>query len=301
MLTSIRLHQILLIGLALLVCLATAFERSTLKYILIGYVLLSVVSLVTRQIAKKRFSDATTSSTLELDFSDLINNRPWMVLFGFGLLQLSGLFVRGGAILYYFKYYCNDASLAPKFWVMGSFAAIAGMLLTKPLTRIFGKKLLMIGMNVGVAILTAAFLFLEPDQINIMFALQIAASFVGGPVPVLLWAMYADTADYSEWRNHRRATGLVFAAATFSQKMGCAVGAALTGFALDHYAYKQPIDGVEQMQSPETLQGLQMMMSLIPATFLVLAAGCLCFYNINQNLAKQIESDLVSRRMNNNR
>ena len=79
-----------------------------------------------------------------------------------------------------------------------------------------------------------------------MFAAHIAASFIGGPSPVVLWAMYADAADYSEWRNHRRATGLVFSAATFSQKMGCAVGAAMTGFALDFYRYAQPIEGVDQ-------------------------------------------------------
>ncbi|EMI42800.1 MFS transporter [Rhodopirellula sp. SWK7] len=295
-LTSLRLHQILLGGLALLACLATAFSVETLIPIVIGYVVLSIVSLIVRAVARRRFSQTTETSTFELDFNDLLSNRPWMVLFVFGLLQLSGLFIRGGAILYYFKYYCGDASIAPTFWVSGSFAAIAGMLLTKPLTRIFGKKVLMIGMNAGVALLTAAFVFLEPDQINMMIALQVAASFVGGPIPVLLWAMYADTADYSEWRSSRRATGLVFAAATFSQKMGCAVGAAMTGFALDFYQYAQPLDGVDQIQSDTTLQGLRMMMSLIPAAFLLLSAGCLFFYNIDKRLTEQIEFDLQARK-----
>ncbi len=295
-LTSLRVHQVMLGGLALLACLATAFSTDTLLPILGGYVFFSLVSLAVRQVALHRFDDVTEASTLEMDFNDLISNRPWMVLFGFGLLQLSGLFVRGGAILYYFKYYCGDASLAPMFWVLGSFAAIAGMLLTKPLTRIFGKKNLMIGMNAGVAVLTACFLFLEPDQIKTMFALQIAASFIGGPVPVLLWAMYADTADYSEWRGGRRATGLVFAAATFSQKMGCAVGAAMTGFALDYYGYLQPLLGVEQSQTTTTLAGLRMMMSVIPAVFLLSAAACLLLYNINQTLSEQIERELQARR-----
>ena len=107
--------------------------------------------------------------------------------------------------------------------------------------------------------------------------------------------MYADAADYSEWRNHRRATGLVFSAATFSQKMGCAVGAAMTGFALDYYQYAQPIDGVDQAQSETTLYGLRMMMSLIPAGFFVAAAVCLMFYQINEKLLHQIESDLKVR------
>jgi GPH family glycoside/pentoside/hexuronide:cation symporter len=205
------------------------------------------------------------------------------------------MFVRGGAILYYFKYYAGDAGYAPAFWVSGSVAAIVGMLLTKQMTAMFGKKMLMIYMNVGVAMCTAAFLFIKPDQVPLMFAFHIAASFIGGPSPVVLWAMYADAADYSEWKNDRRATGLVFSAATFSQKMGCAVGAAMTGFALDLYQYAPPLDGVEQIQSETTLTGLKMMMSLIPAAFLLAAAVCLAFYQINEKVLRQIETDLRSR------
>lgn len=295
-LTSLGLHQIVLLGLMLLASLATAFDPAIFVRIVGAYVVLSFLSLAIRRYGRFHFADVIDDSTFENDFRDLLSNRPWMVLFGFGLLQLTGLFIRGGAILYYFKYYCGDADLAPTFWVLGSVAAIVGMLLTKPMTRWFGKKRLMIAMNASVAAITAAFIFLGPDQYNAMLALHAVASFVGGPIPVLLWAMYADTADYSEWKSHRRATGLVFAAATFSQKMGCAVGAAMTGFALDFYQYAQPVSGVDQVQSNVTLQGLCMMMSVIPAFFLIAAAGCLCLYNIDQNLEQQIEADLRIRK-----
>lgn len=294
--TSLKLHQILLVGLALLSLLATGFSLDTMPWIVGGYVVLSVVTLTVRAIAQSKMKDDGEQSTFELDFHDLLSNRPWMVLFGFGLMQLIGAFIRGGAILYYFKYYHGDSAIVSSFLVAGSFAAIVGMLLTKKLTSIFGKKRLMIYMNVGVALTTAGFIFLEPEQVAWMFALHIAASFIGGPSPVLLWAMYADAADYSEWKTHRRATGLVFSAATFSQKMGCAVGAAMTGFALDFYEYVPPVDGSDQPQSETTLGGLCMMMSLIPATFFLLAAVCLLFYNISEPVLRQIESDLQDRK-----
>lgn len=293
--TSIKLHQIMLIGLALLIALSTAFDPAALPWIAGSYVALSLVMLGVRAVSLKSDDQATEQSTFELDFNDLLQNRPWMVLFGFGLFQLMGAFVRGGAILYYFKYYVGDAGHAPAFWVSGSIAAIVGMLLTKHLTALFGKKMLMIYMNVGTAICMAAFLFIRPDQVPLMFAAHIAGSFIGGPSPVVLWAMYADAADYSEWRNNRRATGLVFSAATFSQKMGCAVGAAMTGFALDFYRYTPPIDGVDQAQTEVTLTGLKMMMSMIPAGFYLAAAVCLVFYQINETVLRQIESDLRSR------
>jgi len=141
--------------------------------------------------------------------------------------------------------------------------------------------MLMIYMNIGVAFTTAAFFLLNPDDTFWMFALYITSAFIGGPSPVLLWSMYADTADYSEWRTRRRATGLVFSAATFSQKMGCAVGAAMTGFSLEFFQYAEPVNGVEQVQAAVTLNGLCMMMSLIPAGFFIAAAVCLTLYNIS--------------------
>lgn len=298
LLTSTKLHQVIIGGLSLLALLATQFSLAVLPWIVVVYVLLSLAGLLLKFLNQASVSAEVDvpQSTLELDFNDLLANRPWMVLFGFGLFQLMGAFVRGGAILYYFKYYCNNEGVVSSFFVAGSIAAIAGMLLTKKLTSIFGKKMLMIYMNVGVAVLTSAFFLLEPDDTSWMFALYIASSFIGGPSPVLLWSMYADTADYSEWRTRRRATGLVFSAATFSQKMGCAVGAAMTGFALEFFQYAEPVDGVEQVQSAVTLNGLCMMMSLIPAGFFLAAAICLAFYSISDRVLREIECDLQVRK-----
>jgi GPH family glycoside/pentoside/hexuronide:cation symporter len=179
------------------------------------------------------------------------------------------------------------------FLVSASVAAIIGMLLTRRMAGIFGKKMLMIYMNVGTALCMLPFLVLTPDQIKLMYVFNILGAFISGPSPVLLWAMYADVADYSEWKNGRRATGLIFSAATFSQKMGCAVGSAMTGFALNYYQYAPPLEGADQPQSEVTLNGLCMMMSAIPAAFLGMAAVCMLFYNIDQDLIHQIESDLA--------
>jgi GPH family glycoside/pentoside/hexuronide:cation symporter len=297
-LTSTTLHQVVLVSVAVLSALASGFALEVCGWVAAVYIVLSLLLLVVRRWALSHYASVSQESSFQNDFHDLLKNRPWMALFGFGLLQLMGLFIRGGAILYYFKYYCQQADRASLFLVLGSVAAIFGMLLTKHLTAIFGKKTLMVLVNVLVAILTAAFVFLNPENIYWMFALHLCASFIGGPSPVLLWAMYADAADYSHWKNGRRATGLVFSAATFAQKMGCAVGAATVGFALDFFEYLPPIDGTDQPQSDYTLWGLCLMMSLIPAAFLFLGASCLAFYNISEPMLQKIEADLANRKAN---
>jgi len=129
-----------------------------------------------------------------------------------------------------------------------------------------------------------------------MYALNTTAAFITGPIPVLLWAMYADAADYSEWKTGRRATGLVFSAATFSQKMGGAVGAAVPGWALAAYRFQPPVAGVRQEQSAETIHGIILTMSLIPALLLVGAIVAMLFYNLSSSLLREIETDLATRK-----
>lgn len=229
------------------------------------------------------------------DVKDLFSNRPWLVLLFVGLFQILSDWTRGSATAYYFTYYV-DSSFG-WFLAAGTIAGILGMLLTKPLTQAFGKKNLLIWMNVAKAVLTACFFFLSSDQVELMYAINIAAAFVTGPIPILLWAMYADVADYSEWKNKRRATGLVFSAATFSQKMGGALGAAVPGWTLAYYSFKAPIDGVAQTQSPETIYGITLMMSLFPAFFLLGAVLALVFYNLDDSTLKEIEEELKRRKI----
>ena len=237
-----------------------------------------------------------TNNNIKNDFADLIRNRAWVVLLVVGLLQILAGWTRGSAIAFYFTYYVEQQF--GFFLVCGTIASILGMLLTGVLTKAFGRKRLMIGMNLAVGLLTAIFFFLRSDQVMLMYAINIALSFAGGPIPVLLWAMYADSADYSEWKNNRRATGLVFSAATFSQKMGGAIGAAIPGFLLAFYSFQPPVDKVQQAQSDETIFGIALMMSLIPAFFFILASASLLFYNLDEATLETIEKDLKQRKTN---
>ena len=228
------------------------------------------------------------------DVKDLLGNRPWLVLVFVGMFQILSDWTRGTATGYYFKYYVEQDF--GQFLAAGTVAAILGMLTTRYLVSIFGKKWLLILMNLAKAVLTAAFFLLDSSQVTLMYGIHILSAFVTGPIPIVLWAMYADVADYSEWKTGRRATGLIFAAATFSQKLGSAVGSAVPGWALGYYGFKEPIDNQIQQQSPETISGIINMMSLMPAGFLFFAIVALLVYNLDQSMVQQIESDLEQRK-----
>jgi GPH family glycoside/pentoside/hexuronide:cation symporter len=129
-----------------------------------------------------------------------------------------------------------------------------------------------------------------PKEIIWMFALNILISIALGFKPPITWAMYADVADYNEWKNGRRATGMTFAATTFSQKLGSAGGSALMLSVLAAMGYQ-----AGQMQAGASLNSIVYMQTLIPGLFALLTAVSLIFYNLSDAKVEMIQRELKER------
>ncbi len=229
-------------------------------------------------------------SSLKNDLKDLLANKPWMILLVMGIFTLGYVIIRMGTIMYYFKYYIGNELLASAFMVVGTVAVIAGTASTQYLSKIFGKKKLYLIVMALSSVLTILFYYVPKDQIIMIFTVHILISLVMAPQAPLLWAMYADTADYSQWKNGRRATGLVFSAATFSQKFGMAIGGGLAGWLLSLFNFEPNV-----AQSPETITGIKLMMSYIPAGATIIAAIAALFYPLDDTTMEKIEDDLQKR------
>jgi len=142
------------------------------------------------------------------------------------------------------------------------------------------------------SVLTVSFYFLRPQDVVAMFVLQILCNLIMGPTTALVYAMYADASDYSEWKTGRRSTGLVFAASSFAQKMGWTVGGAATGLILAGFGYQAAVP-----QTAEALTGLKLLVSFIPAGGSILATILPFFYSLDDKRMKQIEKELAERRL----
>ena len=206
----------------------------------------------------------------------MVTNVPWLVLFVLGIATLSYVSIRNGCFTYYFKYYVGKQTvlgmnltandMLGAFLVVGLLASLFGTSLVAPVAQRIGKRqLYMIMMGIS-SVITISFYFLRPEDVIAMFVLQILANLIMGPTTALVYAMYADASDYSEWKTGRRSTGLVFAASSFAQKMGWTVGGAVTGLILAGFGYQAEIK-----QTAETLTGLKLLVSFIPAVGSVLA------------------------------
>jgi GPH family glycoside/pentoside/hexuronide:cation symporter len=228
---------------------------------------------------------------LRQDLADLLANRPWRVLFGVGVFVVASGFVRGSAAAYYFKYCVHREGLLGWFLVSGGVAAIAGVAATGAATRALGKRALYRGVLVAAAALTTVFYWVPGGCVWLLFVLNALIAFVLGPSAPLLWAMYADAADHSEWRTGRRATGLVFAAAIFALKLGAALGGWGLGELLEAFGYLP-----NTAQTPLALAGIRLVMSAIPGALLLVAAGTLWFYELDEPLVRRIERELAAAR-----
>jgi GPH family glycoside/pentoside/hexuronide:cation symporter len=230
-------------------------------------------------------------SDVKRDILDLMANRPWMVLFVLALVIMVTITLRTTTSAYYFKYVVGRPELMASFVPTYMVAAAIGAACTPLLTRFVDKKLLMIVLMSATALLSSAFFFIPPERVDLMFALQAGLGLVLGPKSPLAFSMYADTADYNEWRTGRRATAMTFAAATFSQKLGTAVAVAVIGSIFTSLGYV-----ANATQSAGSQQGIVWLMSFIPGAFAFLAVVCMFFYNLDGKRLAQIQAELLARK-----
>jgi sugar (glycoside-pentoside-hexuronide) transporter len=223
-------------------------------------------------------------SDIRRDFADLGRNGPWVAMFFLTILLFVTLALRGGVMLYYFKYYVGREDFFSVFNVLGTGATIVGVLGSKSLALRFGKRNLFIGGLALTVLFTAAFAALPPDALALITATEMLRQFAYGFTIPLLWAMMADVADYSEWTNNRRATAIVFSA-------GLGVGGAIGGYVLATYGYVPNV-----AQSQQALDGIRLSASLFPALGFLLCVVCLLFYRIDRRLEVQISGELEERR-----
>jgi glycoside/pentoside/hexuronide:cation symporter, GPH family len=267
---------------------AVGYKYTMMIVAIISAIALLLVFATTKERVKPI---STEKNNIGQDIKDLTKNKPWLILVAVSLLSLIYIVIRSGAIMYYFEYYIGSKKLAAAFMVSGTLAVAVGVLPTAWLSRKIGKIRLYIISMIIVTISCALFIFVKPENIVMLFTIQIIFSLASGPSFPLLFSMMADTADYSEWKTGRRATGLIYSTATFAQKSGVAFGGAIAMWILAAFSYEANV-----MQSAESLMGIKLLLSLIPAILAAAATVFLFSYKLDEKKLTEIEKDLQSRR-----
>lgn len=178
------------------------------------------------------------------------------------------------------------------FNMIGQLITLAGViLLSGYLSNIFGKRNVFLICLALTALFTGLFFLVAPTSIGLIFAINCLKSLAYAPTIPLLWAMMGDVADYSEWKNHRRATGFVFAGVVFALKAGLGIGGAICGAIVDAFGFVPNV-----LQSDSAIVGIRLTSSVIPAATFVIGVIALLFYPITKRSNEKIQSELAQRR-----
>ena len=270
---------------------ALGFQLTMIIFAVLSVALFWISFLTT----KERVAPLQESRNIRADLRQLVRNGPWLALFIAAIFTLMNVAVRNGSLLYYFKYYVGDDGTrlflifdkTAIFMSLGLLAMIVGIAMTKWLSERFEKRSLLIALTILNAISMAIFYVTPPDQYWLMVTVNCLGSLVIGPTPALVWSMYADCADYGEWRGGHRITGLTFSTLQFAQKFGLAVGAGLAGYILALFGFV-----ANEVQTETSIDGIRFMFSIVPAALAIAGAVSIFFYRIDTRTIKTIEREL---------
>ncbi len=278
---------------------ATAFQLTVAVYAVLAAAFFMLTFAGTRERLRPA---AVRSLRLREDVADLLKNGPWFLMLGAGISVLIFNSIRDASILFYFKYYVGDqtvqfvgevgqGALASAFMSSLLIANIMGVLAAKPVSSSIGKKRTFILSGVVTTILSVLFYFVPPHQIYLMFFVNVLVGVSSGIVLPLMWAMYADVSDYSEWKTGRRATGLIFSSSSMSQKIGWTVGGAVAAWLLAAFGFV-----ANMVQGDGSLLGIRLMISVIAGAGALLSVVFMVRYPLSKARMLQITSELEAVR-----
>ncbi|MEJ2114312.1 MAG: MFS transporter, partial [Flavobacteriaceae bacterium] len=295
---------------------AIGIEKVMTVLAIVGTIMLLITFLTTRE---RVVPKPEQKSSLKEDFGDLVKNRPWLIMLTLTTLVFITLAMKGGSYVYYFENYVDKNNLEvfiqPILDFFGNFGfhyfdgdpvssgfglfnaggiifMIVGITLSKRLADKYGKRdVFGVALFISTLFIMAFYLF-PSTSVSLMFYSQILHGFFYGITIPILWAMIADVADYSEWKNNRRATAIIFSAMMVGLKAGLSIGGALVTAILNAYDY---IPKAFE-QSEIAINGIKLLVSIYPAIPFLIGAVLLFKYEINKKMETQIETDLIQRR-----
>lgn len=284
---------------------------------IIGTIMLLITFITTKERIVPKLEQ---KSSVKEDLLDLIKNKPWVIMLLLTTLTFVSLAMKGGSYIYYFENYVDEVRLTNfispildflstigvnffgndsvsagfgLFNASGIIFMIIGIGMSKPLADTYGKRNVF-GFFLFISTLfIILFSFFGKSSVELMFGAQVLHGFFYGITIPLLWAMIADVADYSEWKNNRRATAIIFSAMMVGLKLGLTIGSSLVAKILGSYGY---VPNGENGQTEIAIQGTKMLVSVYPAIPFLIGVSLLFFYEINKKMETQIELELKERR-----
>ena len=156
------------------------------------------------------------------------------------------------------------------------------------ITKFYCKiKLFRYSQLLTFALSIAMYLVVGQDDIVLAFLFTFLIWFSADLYSPIFWSSIAEAVDYGHRKTGIRVSGLAFGGVSFCQKFGMGIAGGLLGYLLSYFNYQADAE-----QSAFTLNGLALMVTIIPAFFHLAVGLTLRRYLISNEYYDQIASDL---------
>jgi GPH family glycoside/pentoside/hexuronide:cation symporter len=219
----------------------------------------------------------------------LMQNDQWLILCAVCVTGTVGYVIRGSVSIYYAKYYLGgDTGMVSAFLSTGVAAAILSMVASTWITKSYCKvKLFRYTQIIVAALSVAIYAFVRPGDTVLAFVLYFLLSFIVDLHAPVFWSAIAETIDYGQVKTGKRVSGFAFGGISVCQKAGMAIAGGLVGILLTYFNY-QP----NTAQSAFALNGIALMLSVIPG-FFHLIMGLLMFkYRISDKYYDEVKAEM---------
>jgi len=216
-------------------------------------------------------------------------NRPFICLFLLNSLALVGKFGQAGVAMYYYKYVMQRTDLAALLMVLLNGATALGIFLFARISKYLGKKMTTIISFLLAGIFQIAIYFVDYENVPMIMILTVLTGLTRFGLPVAT-AMLADVIDYAEDKTGIRADGTAYSVYSFGTKLSSALVGTVGVLLLIEVGYV-----ANTVQTAEAMQGINMVVNVLPGACWLLALIPLIFYNLNEDKCRKIRESLESK------
>ena len=168
---------------------------------------------------------------------------------------------------------------------------VLGIVAASYLVARFSKKFVVSISLITNTIFIFALYWVPRDEIWGVFTVEWLGQLAYAPTVPLLWVLFADVCDYTEWKTGRSITGFIYSTFFFALKAGISLGAFLGLQVMSHFGYQANV-----VQSDRSKLGILLTLTLIPGIFSIGCAVSMLMYQITRKMNHQIADDLARRR-----
>ncbi|WP_300903748.1 MFS transporter [Faecalibaculum rodentium] len=277
----------LLVGLFGQESLADGYFMAVILIMIAGYAFMMFGATTIRERVEPSAGEKVTMKDV---FRNLLVNRHLFKMLAIFFLNLF-MNIVNGIILYFFIYNMGNEGLMSIYGLMGTFAAL-GFFLIPNLTKKFRKKDLLAGIIVLDIVVRIVFFMTGYENVPMLLVMLMLTQLFHASLGPVMSSMIAETIEYSEVKTGRRCEAITFSGQTFMGKLSAAIAGSLTGLILIAIGYMPEA----AVQSPGTLNGLFMVVSLLPVAGGLIRLVILRYYTYTEEAYKKDLAVLAQRR-----